>query len=352
MKLINEKTILNQWLNFFNCSQIEIKELEQFLHIYFEFISHSKSFDDSDISFFLKKLKKNSLSVGEIYILFENLRELILEKNEEIISNRDFSIQQHKFFLKKVLDIYSQMNYFNETKKHQNALIDQSKSAAMGEMISMIAHQWRQPLQAVSILVQKLPLVKMIDGEINDKLLDGVVTQVISQLDYMSKTIDDFRDYFKPNKKKQAVLIEEVVNKSLKFLDYLFKTNNIKVSYNNTSSSKIEIFLNELIQVLINLFKNSSDAMNEKNIKNRFININSFEIDNYLIIEIDDNAGGISENFLHKIFDPYFSTKTTKNGTGLGLYMCKQIIQKHSHGDIFAQNSEFGLKFTIKLPLK
>lgn len=352
MTLINEKDILQLWFNFLDEQLYDKEDLKKAFNIYLEFTFKSKHFENSQLILFLDKFKKNSLSIGEIYILFEILKDIILEKNQEITFDTDFFVKQHKVFLKKALEVYEEINYIFENKKHQNALIDQSKSAAMGEMISMIAHQWRQPLQAVSILVQKLPLVKMIDGEINDKLLDNVVSQVISQLDYMSKTIDDFRDYFKPNKKKQAVLIEDVINKSIKFLDYLFKTNNIKVSYNNSSSTKIEIFLNELIQVLINLFKNSSDAMNEKNIKNRFIKINSFEIDNYLIIEIDDNAGGISENFLQKIFDPYFSTKTTKNGTGLGLYMCKQIIQKHSHGEIFAQNSEFGLKFTIKLPLK
>ncbi len=106
----------------------------------------------------------------------------------------------------------------------------------MGEMISMIAHQWRQPLQAVSILIQKLPLTKMIDGQISDEMLDDVVFQVTSQLEYMSKTIDDFRDYFKPNKKKEEVFIKDVVEKSLDFLAYLFKINSIEVNYQNSSN--------------------------------------------------------------------------------------------------------------------
>ncbi|MBD3830489.1 MAG: PAS domain S-box protein, partial [Arcobacter sp.] len=111
-------------------------------------------------------------------------------------------------------DITSQ----KELKNQQNLLVEQSKSAAMGEMISMIAHQWRQPLQAVSILIQKLPLLKEIQGEISDEMLNDVVSQVSMQLDYMSKTIDDFRDYFKPNKKKEEVYIENVINKSMDFL--------------------------------------------------------------------------------------------------------------------------------------
>ena len=244
-------------------------------------------------------------------------------------------------------DITSQV----ELRNQQNLLAEQSKSAAMGEMISMIAHQWRQPLQAVSILIQKLPLTKMIDGEISDEMLDTVVSQVSSQLEYMSQTIDDFRDYFKPNKRKEEVFIKDVVEKSLDFLKYLFKIHSIKVNYQNNSDSSLEIYLNEIVQVFINLIKNSCDAMIEKNIENRVININTYENKESLIIEFEDNAGGIKSDVIHKIFDPYFSTKSNKNGTGLGLYMCKTIIEQHSDGTIDVYNTNHGTKFIIKLPL-
>lgn len=245
-------------------------------------------------------------------------------------------------------DITSQI----ELKNQQNLLVEQSKSAAMGEMISMIAHQWRQPLQAVSILIQKLPLLKMVNGDISDEMLEDVVKQVTSQLDYMSKTIDDFRDYFKPNKQKEEVYIKEVIEKSMDFLAYLFKMNSIKVNYQNNSNSSIEIYLNEIVQVFVNLAKNSSDAMIEKNIENRVINIITYEKENSLFVEFEDNAGGIKSDVLGKIFDPYFSTKNNKNGTGLGLYMSKTIIEEHSGGNIDVYNTDFGTKFIIKLPLK
>jgi len=245
-------------------------------------------------------------------------------------------------------DITSQ----KELKNQQNLLVEQSKSAALGEMISMIAHQWRQPLQAVSILIQKLPLLKMIKGDISDEMLEEVVSQVTSQLDYMSKTIDDFRDYFKPNKKKEKVYIENVINKSMDFLSYLFKLNSIKIEYKNDSTSKVEIYLNEIVQVFINLAKNSSDAMFEKNIENRVINIYTHEKNENLFIEFEDNAGGIKDDVIDKIFDPYFSTKSNKNGTGLGLYMSKTIIEQHSSGKIDAYNTNNGSKFIIQLPLK
>jgi PAS domain S-box-containing protein len=245
-------------------------------------------------------------------------------------------------------DITSQI----ELKNQQNLLVEQSKSAAMGEMISMIAHQWRQPLQAVSILIQKLPLLKMVNGDISDEMLEDVVKQVSSQLDYMSKTIDDFRDYFKPNKRKEEVYIKEIIEKSMDFLAYLFKINSIKVNYQNNSNSSVEIYLNEIVQVFINLAKNSCDAMIEKNIENRVITITTYEENKSLFVEFEDNAGGIKNDVLGKIFDPYFSTKNNKNGTGLGLYMSKTIIEEHSGGKIDVYNTDFGTKFVIKLPLK
>jgi signal transduction histidine kinase len=134
-------------------------------------------------------------------------------------------------------------------------------------------------------------------------------------------------------------------------LDYLFRVNLVRVNYVNSSKSSLEIYLNEIVQVLINLCKNSIDAMIDKNIKERVIDIKTYEIKDQLVIELEDNAGGIKEEILNKIFEPYFSTKNDKNGTGLGLYMSKQIIQKHSNGEIYVENTVKGSKFTVKLPL-
>lgn len=239
-----------------------------------------------------------------------------------------------------------------ELKNKQKILIEQSKSAAMGEMISIIAHQWRQPLQAISILNQKLPMIKMLKGEISDDILEDVTNGINLQLDYMSKTIDDFRDYFKPNKRKEETNIENILNKSIDFLSYLLKLNSIKINFINSSNSKIEVFLNEIVQVFINLIKNSCDIMIEKDVEKKEILINSFEKDGKLFVEFEDNGGGINIKIMDKIFDPYFSTKNNKNGTGLGLYMSKIIIEQYSFGKIYVENSENGAKFTIELPLK
>jgi PAS domain S-box-containing protein len=234
----------------------------------------------------------------------------------------------------------------------QHILVEQSKSAAMGEMISMIAHQWRQPLQAVSILIQKLPLTKMIEGEITDEMLDKVVLDIGQQLEYMSKTIDDFRDFFKPDKEKEVVLAPKAVDKALDFLLYIFKVDTIKLNKNiKDEGCLVSIHFNEVVQVLINIIKNARDAMLENETENRNIDINIYKSDKSVFIEIIDNAGGIAPEILTRIFEPYFSTKTNKNGTGLGLYMSKTIIEQHCNGSIVAQNIEGGAMFKIELPL-
>ncbi len=236
--------------------------------------------------------------------------------------------------------------------EQQSVLIEQSKSAAMGEMISMIAHQWRQPLQAVSILVQKLSVTKMLEGDISDELLDQVVDDVAKQLDYMSKTIDDFRDFFRPDKAKEFIKVSLLIEKAKDFLQYMMKTDSIAFKVEALSEDvNVAIHINEVIQVLINIIKNARDAMMINNTDNRKINVRYYTKDKNCIIEIEDNAGGIPDNIKNKIFDPYFSTKTNKNGTGLGLYMCKTIIEQHSNGKIYVDNTANGAKFTIELPL-
>lgn len=237
-----------------------------------------------------------------------------------------------------------------ELQSQQNILIEQSKSAAMGEMISMIAHQWRQPLQAVSILVQKLPITKMIEGDLTEEFIDSVVDDVGVQLEYMSKTIDDFRDFFRPDKDKDYASIYKIAHKANEFLAPVLKKDSIKLTIEGDPEIFIITYVNELVQVLINIIKNARDVMVEKQTQNRQIDIH-FYLQNHLItIEIKDNAGGIPEHLLNKIFEPYFSTKSSKNGTGLGLYMSKTIVEKHCNGTINAHNDHVGAVFTITLP--
>lgn len=239
-----------------------------------------------------------------------------------------------------------------EVEEQQNILVEQSKSAAMGEMISMIAHQWRQPLQAVSILIQKLPLMKMIEGEISDEILNQVVDDIGTQLEYMSKTIDDFRDFFKPDKEKEEITLSKLIEKAIDFLTYMLKVDTIKLNKQAIDNCVVKVHINEVVQVLINIIKNARDVMVEKNDgTKRELNIKYYKNDAFAVIEIEDNAGGIPENIINRVFEPYFSTKTNKNGTGLGLYMSRTIIEQHSCGRLSVSNSDKGAVFKIELPI-
>jgi signal transduction histidine kinase len=192
----------------------------------------------------------------------------------------------------------------------------------------------------------------MMGGQITDELVDNVVDDVGKQLQYMSKTIDDFRDFFKPNRKKEIIDISIIVNKSIDFLGYLLKANSIKLNIKNDMQVEVYVYLNEIVQAIINIIKNACDALNEKDIEDKIINISTSKDEDYIYLMIEDNAGGIPDNVIGKIFQPYFSTKTKKNGTGLGLYMCKTIVEDHSNGTITVENTNIGARFKIKLPLE
>lgn len=233
----------------------------------------------------------------------------------------------------------------------QEIMTEQAKSAVMGEMISLIAHQWKQPLQTLSILIQKISITKMLEGELTDEFIEKLSLDASLQLEYMSKTIDDFRDFLKPDKTKHTISATELIQKVEDFLAYMFKVDNIVFKKEIVQDVKLKLYVNDVVQVLINIIKNARDAMLENGVINREITVCLNCNDTHLIVEIQDNAGGIPEAIIAQIFERYFSTKTSHNGTGLGLYMSKTIIEEHCLGKIGVKNINNGALFTIELPL-
>ncbi len=232
-----------------------------------------------------------------------------------------------------------------QTKLQQEQILQQSRLAQMGEMISMIAHQWRQPLAAISAVNASLN-VKVQLGEMpNPDTILKSTNKVSSYLQHLTTTIDDFRDFFKPNKKKEDTTYNQILYSTLNIIEVSIATQNIKLIKNTNSIVVFHTYPNDLKQVLLNIIKNSKDALIENHIKDPYIKIETF--DNILTIE--DNAGGIESDIIDKIFDPYFSTKDEKNGTGLGLYMSKMIIEEHCNGKISVKNTTDGAMFTIDL---
>jgi C4-dicarboxylate-specific signal transduction histidine kinase len=225
----------------------------------------------------------------------------------------------------------------------------QSKLAIMGEMISMIAHQWRQPITAISSLIQGIELKDRL-GRLSSEYVKDVTKDVKDLTSHMSQTIDDFRDFFKPDKKKELHHPADVLNKAISLIRSEFESNGIYINTSFDVEHKMYLYKNELMQVVLNILNNAKDAIKDNGVEKGIINIKVQECDDRLCIYIEDNAGGVSSELKDKIFNPYFSTKS-KNGTGLGLYMSKIIIDEHMEGLLSVQNSDIGAEFVIKLPV-
>ena len=241
-------------------------------------------------------------------------------------------------------------------------LFYQSRLAQMGEMISMIAHQWRQPLSAISLtaigLETKIRLKKF-DFSTPEHISEAEQyilgrTELIAQyVSSMTTTIDDFRMFYKKDRQKELVAIEDILDRTLKIIGVSLESQEIEIEMAYNCQHKVWLFPNELVQVFLNLLQNAQDQFMAHRISPAMITIRVNDTDDGVIIEFCDNAGGIDESIMTKIFRPYFSTKEKQNGTGLGLYMSKTIIDEHHGGRLQVSNTKSGdgACFTVFLPI-
>jgi len=248
-------------------------------------------------------------------------------------------------------------------KKQNNMLLHQSRLAQMGEMISMIAHQWRQPLGSISSTSIDLQMnIHLETFNLNDEqgrkecleyFTDGLLT-IDKLVKNLTTTIDDFRNFYKSNKTTKFVTINTPISKALDVIRKSLEADNISVIENYNSTKQVELYFNEFMQVVLNIFKNAQDNFKERNIKNAKLVITSHDTKQGISITIQDNGGGIPKEVLPKIFDPYFSTKDEKNGTGLGLYMSKIIIQDHHYGklSVYCDNKNTNFNILINEKIK
>ncbi len=226
----------------------------------------------------------------------------------------------------------------------------QSRQAEMGELLAMIAHQWRQPLSSISTISASIKINNEI-GQHSPEALDRDLSKIDELTHYLSQTINDFKDYFKPTKIKTTTTLEKVIKEATSLIDPYLQQHNIELDITIVKDTPLSIYKNELTQVIVNILKNGIDVLIEKSIVPAKIAVSIDQNDSFSVISITDNVGGIDEDIITKIFDPYFSTKS-KNGTGLGLYMSKTIIQEHMQGQLQVSNSHNGAQFNISLPLK
>ena len=236
-----------------------------------------------------------------------------------------------------------------EIREKDELLMQKFRLATMGEMLENISHQWKQPLNKLSLVIQNYYFKYKLEGA-SEQELESLNDQSNMLLSYMSNTIDDFRNFFNPQKEKEAFDIHDNIQKVLSIISSSIQEQDIDILIHNTAISKVRGYPNEFGQVLLNLFSNAKDAfLLHKSDKNR-IDIDISENENEIHISFLDNAGGISKDVLPKIFDPYFSTKGFKEGSGIGLYMSKMIIENSMHGKFYVENRKTGAEFIIILP--
>lgn len=236
-----------------------------------------------------------------------------------------------------------------ELREKDRIMMIQSRQAAMGDMIAMIAHQWRQPLSVVSMDVNNLKVSIALEEEISAELLEKHLESITEQVQQLSQTIDDFRNFFKPNQAKESVTIIEIIEKTLRIIQKSMENHNISIIIENKSLTTLETYSNQLLQVFLNIINNAKDILITKAVPNAKILIRIEDTEESVITKICDNGGGIPKSIIDRIGEAYFTTKKIE-GTGLGLYMSKIIITEHLNGKLRWGNQEDGACFSILLP--
>jgi signal transduction histidine kinase len=255
-------------------------------------------------------------------------------------------IEEHTLTLEKRIEEETQKNMHHQLKLYENA-----KMAQMGEMIGNIAHQWRQPLSAISTVASGVQLNASFSN-LTKEQLDENMEIIIKKTEYLSKIIETFREFLNENKEKENVVIQDKIKETLEIVGATLQNEQIMITNNCSNEAPIisNIVPSELPQVLINILNNAKDVLLERKIENKSIIISCEKKDKDIEITIEDNGGGIDKEVLPKIFNPYFTTKHQSQGTGLGLHMCYRIVKESLHGEIYVNNTQNGAKFFIRFP--
>jgi signal transduction histidine kinase len=267
------------------------------------------------------------------------------------------SIYISKMFEKKFTKYKKEINnYIDKNTQQQHILSQQAKMAAMGEMMGNIAHQWRQPLSVITTVATGMKLQKEFNS-LDDETFEKSIENITNSALYLSDTIEDFRNFFRTDKEETTFNIKDIFEKVFKLTNAQFKNHEI-IFIKNIDEFKLYGFENEFIQALINILNNAKDALENKP-NPKLIFISTYKNENMVIIKISDNAGGIDEEIIDKVCEPYFTTKHQSKGTGIGLYMTEEIIVKHMLGNLliknvdvtYENNSYRGAEITIELPI-
>jgi PAS domain S-box-containing protein len=347
-------TDLNNKVKSFNRSAIELFEysLDEIIdinmnNIFVDLSDQVSNYDLENINDncyeFISKFKKRNGS------------EIICEVSLSMLKDENGNNERIIYYIK---DITEKDKLTNEVKIQENIITNQAHHVAMGEMIGNIAHQWRQPLSIISTLATGI-LVRKESNILDDEILTESCENIDKNAQYLSKTIDDFRNFIKGDRVIKRFKLKEELESFLNLLNSSIKSHQINISVDVPEDIEIDGYENELTQCFINLYNNSKDAFKEHSIQEKYIFINSFVDNDYLVIVFKDNANGIPDDIIDRIFEPYFTTKHQSQGTGLGLNMTYNFITEGMEGILDVSNVSYdfngssykGAQFTIKLPI-
>jgi C4-dicarboxylate-specific signal transduction histidine kinase len=289
----------------------------------------------------LKKAGIDELSVPDKKS-FEKLLKLVENsyvKNDNTRRIMEYSLDIFSQEMREAVDELEAAH--KEVEKKDKMMFQQSRFAQMGEMISMIAHQWRQPLNFIGTTTAAIQFDIFFDKLDKDELLKHT-NNIAKQSQYLSDTIDDFRNFFRNDTGVETISFNDLITSVLNIIGESIESKGITIKKDLKCNCKFTTYSNELKHVIINIIKNAEDILIENKTKNPYIYIKTYKKDDERVLSISDNGGGISNDIKEKIFDPYFSTKTKKNGTGLGLYMSKIIVEDHCHGILQVDNHDDG----------
>jgi len=287
-----------------------------------------------------------------IIFIFFYRQHILKKKNSELEELKDKLLELNQTLELKISDAV------NEMQKKDTYMLHKSRLAQIGEIVSMIAHQWKQPLSTISALnISMIMAIELEQYDLSDKkqqkefleFLDNKLKKIEFYTNNMGQIITDFSDFYRPNKHQEECTLNDPVFQVYWLLEGNLASENIDLYLELSSTSKVNLFKNEFVQVLVNIINNAREQFNEKGVEEAQISIKSYDRDNVAVMEISDNAGGIDKDIIDKVFDPYFSTKFDKNGTGLGLHMSKNIIKQHLDGKLYVENIQNGAKFIIEV---
>jgi PAS domain S-box-containing protein len=310
-------------------------------------------FDQKTAEFFRNKddkmLEKKKSKRNEEWVKYPDGTEVFLDVLKTPLYNFDGSILGVLGFARDITEkFYAQ----KEIEEKNRQIQEQTKLAEMGEMISNIAHQWRQPLSVISTAATGSLMEKKF-GVLEDKELEKRLTLINENAQYLSETINTFRDFIREKKEYKEVILQERIAIAISIVKASLDNNYIKLINNIEGSEPIPIKLiaGEFTEVIINILNNAKDALKEKHLEHPWVQLDIYKDSQKATITIEDNAGGVPLEYLSKIFDPYFTTKHPSVGTGLGLHICYKIVTESLNGKIYVKNTKNGAKFFIELPL-